>query len=85
MVIKLSEIPLVVIRGLVLSLLYFYITKANDTTINNVFIFVTFYTIFTFTAISVKMNPDVVTTAFLTKTIFTLIDERIKKHPENNK
>lgn len=80
MVIKASEVPLFIIRGLVLSLLYFYITKANDTTLNNIFIFVTFYTIFSITASSVKMNPDVVTTAFLTKTIFTLIDERIKKH-----
>lgn len=84
MVIKASEVPLFVIRGLVLSLLYFYITKANDTTLNNIFIFVTFYTIFSITAASVKMNPDVVTTAFLTKTIFTLIDERIKKHEPQN-
>lgn len=78
-----KEIPFILGRGLVLSLLYFYITKANDTTIKNISIFVSFYTIFTLTAMGVKMNPDIVTTAFLTKTIFTLIDERIKKNEQN--
>ena len=79
MELKSNEIPLILIRGLVLALLYFTLTKANDTTLNNILIFVTFYTIFIFTAKGVNMNADIVTTAFLTKTIFTLIDERIKK------
>jgi hypothetical protein len=77
--IELKILPTIFLKGFVLSLLYFYITKANDTTLYNISVFVIFYTIFSITALSTNINQDVVTTAFLTKTIFTLIDERMKK------
>lgn len=71
-------------KGLVLAILYFTITKANDTTVRNISLFVVFYTIFVSTAIMMNISTDVVTTAFFTKTIFTLVDERIKKKKEEN-
>jgi hypothetical protein len=71
-----------VLKGFILAMLYFTITKANDTTVRNVTLFVVFYTIFVSTAIIMNINTDVVTTAFFTKTIFTLVDERIKKKKE---
>lgn len=71
-------------KGFILAILYFTITKANDTTVRNVLLFVIFYTIFVSTAIMMNISTDIVTTAFFTKTIFTLVDERIKKKKEEN-
>lgn len=71
-----------IIKGLLLALLYFEITKANDTTFENVFSFATFYTIMIIGAYLVGMDLIIVTNAFVTKTIFTLIDERIKRSDE---
>ena len=75
----------ILLRGLVLSLIYFEITQANDTTLKNLFFFVSFYTIMFSGASLVDIDPTVVTTAFITKTVFTLVDERIKKHDKNEK
>lgn len=69
-----------IIKGIILSLLYFEITKANDTTIKNIFLFVSFYIILINGALVLGIDPNVVTTAFVTKTIFTVVDERIKKN-----
>lgn len=68
-----------IIKGLILSILYFEITKTNDTTPKNIFLFVSFYIVMSNSASVIGIDPNVVTTAFVTKTIFTLIDERIKK------
>lgn len=70
------------IKGIILSLLYFEITKSNDTTPKNVFLFTFFYIIMINGASIVNIDPNVVTTAFITKTVFTLIDERIKRKPD---
>lgn len=83
--IKPSRLLFESVKGFLLAILYFAITKANDTTVRNVSLFVVFYIIFVSAAILTKINTDVVTTAFLTKTIFTLIDERIKKNKDEFK
>uniref|UniRef100_A0A6C0DZA7 Uncharacterized protein n=1 Tax=viral metagenome TaxID=1070528 RepID=A0A6C0DZA7_9ZZZZ len=72
------------LKGIVLSFLYFEITKANDTSFYNVFIFTTFYIILVNCAILVGIDPNIVTNAFLTKAIFTLVDERIKKESDKD-
>jgi hypothetical protein len=67
------------IKGVILSLLYFEITKANDTTIHNVALFASFYLSMIYGATITGIDPNVITSAFLTKTVFTLVDERIKR------
>lgn len=71
-----------ILKGVILSLLYFEITKSNDTNPKNVFLFTLFYITMINGAYIVDIDPNVVTTAFITKTVFTLIDERIKKKQE---
>jgi hypothetical protein len=67
------------IKGFILSFIYFEITKANDTNIENIFLFTSFYVSMIYGAVITDINPTVITSAFLTKTVFTLIDERIKR------
>ena len=78
-------IPSFIILSHLISLLYLEITKSNDTTAKNVFLFTSFYVIILHGAYVVGIDPNVVTTAFITKTIFTLIDERIKRKPDEKK
>lgn len=72
------------IKGVILSLLYFEITKANDTTIHNVALFTSFYVSMVYGATITGIDPNVITSAFLTKTVFTLVDERIKRKTGND-
>lgn len=72
------------IKGVILSLLYFEITKANDTTIHNVALFTSFYVSMVYGATITGIDPNVITSAFLTKTVFTLVDERIKRKTDND-
>jgi hypothetical protein len=67
------------LRGMILGVLYLEITKANDTSLYNIFLFSLFYTVMFACAQASGIDPNVVTTAFITKTVFTLVDERIKK------
>jgi hypothetical protein len=69
-------------KGIIIALLYFETTKANDTTLLNTIIFTSFYMIMMTGAELLGMDSNVVTNAFITKTIFTLVDERIKKPEE---
>jgi hypothetical protein len=73
------------IKGIVLSLLYLQITKANDTTMENITLFVSFYLAMIYGATITGIDENVITSAFLTKTVFSLVDERIKKKPDNDK
>ena len=68
-----------IIKGVILAFIYFEITKTNDTNLYNIVTFTIFYIIMMNGSYLLKMDPNVVTNAFLTKAIFTLIDERIKK------
>ena len=75
-----SNIVLVLmLKGIILGILYLEITKANDTTPYNVLLFAVFYCAMFAGAQVAGIDPNVVTTAFVTKTVFTLVDERVKK------
>lgn len=76
---KVKQLPLEALKGTMLSFLYFTITQANDTTLRNLTLYVIFYLICIVSAILVDISTTVVTTAFFTKTIFTLVDERVKR------
>lgn len=67
------------LRGLLLAVLYFEITRANDTSVPNIMLFTSLYIIMVIGANLANIDTNVVTTAFFTKTIFTLVDERIRK------
>ena len=68
-----------VFKGLLIAILYFEITKTNDTTFENIIRFVAFYLSMILCPTLAKIDTNVITGAFLTKTVFTLIDERIKR------
>lgn len=71
------------VKGIVLSLLYLEITRTNDTTFHNISLFVSFYLAMVYGANLTGIDENVITSAFLTKTVFSLVDERIK-HPRDN-
>lgn len=73
------------LKGTLIAVLYFEITKTNDTTFENILLFVGFYLSMILGAVLTKMETNVITGAFLTKTVFTLIDERIKRYEEDKK
>jgi len=69
-------------KGILIAILYLEITRANDTTFENIILFVAFYLSMILGAILAKIDTNVITGAFLTKTVFTLIDERIKREDD---
>lgn len=73
-----TNILSIVLTGFVLGLLYFETTKVNDTTFENLIMFTSFYTIANITSKILNIDDKVITNAFITKTIFTLIDERVR-------
>jgi hypothetical protein len=73
------------IKGIVLALVYFEITNANDTTFQNVILFTSLYLTMIYGAQIVNIDKNVVTSAFITKAVFTLVDERIKKKKDTFK
>lgn len=68
----------IIIRGIILAILFLQITKTNDTSITNIVLFTVFYTIMVYGAILTNIDPNVITSAFLTKTVFSLIEDRIR-------
>lgn len=73
------------IKGVILALVYFEITNANDTTFKNVILFTSLYLTMVYGAHIVNIDKNVVTSAFITKAVFTLVDERIKRKKEELK
>ena len=73
-----------IIKGIVIAFLYFETTKENDTNIKNMSLFTFFYMVMIYGAIITGIEPNVITGAFLTKTIFTLIDNRVKDQSEKS-
>ena len=59
--------------------------KTNDTTIENIALFVSFYLAMVYGATITGIDANVITSAFLTKTVFSLVDERIKRPNDNKK
>ena len=73
------------LKGIVIAFLYFETTKANDTTFKNISLFTLFYILMIYGAVITGIDANVITSAFLTKTVFTLVDERIRQNQEKNK
>ena len=67
------------VKGLFLGILYLQTTQANDTTFENIASFAFFYILMVLGGLLTGIDRSAVTNAFLTKTIFTLVDERIKR------
>lgn len=65
-------------KGIIIGFLYFQLTIANDTTMQNIVSFAAFYVIMVLGATFAGMDPIIITNAFMTKTVFTLIDDRIR-------
>lgn len=74
-----KQVVMILMRGVFLGLTYFTVTKAHDTNFENIMKFTLFYCILSLSAYLVEIEMRVVTGAFVTKAIFTLIDERINK------
>jgi hypothetical protein len=75
----LQDITVEILKGFLLALVYFEITNANDTNLYNIVLFVGLYVIMTTSARIANIEPQLVTNAFITKAVFTLVDERIKQ------
>ncbi len=75
----LKDLFIHIIKALLIALLYFEITNANDTTLENISLFIILYIMMIYTTILLDIDSNIITTAFLTKAVFTLIDERIKR------
>ena len=74
-----------ILKGIFLSILFYYSTLTDEINIINVFKFTIFYIAMIFGALYTGIQTNVITSAFLTKTVFTLIDERIKKPKTHEK
>lgn len=79
-----SKILTDVAKGFFIAVLYLELTKANDTNVQNILFFAFFYVMMVNGAHFVGVDPMTVTNAFITKTVFTLIDERIKRNDDGN-
>ena len=77
--IKFSKLLTDGVKGIFIAILYLQLTQANDTNLQNILVFSAFYVIMVNGAVLADVDPIIVTNAFITKTVFTLIDERIKK------
>lgn len=65
-------------QGIIMAILYLETTKANDSTFEIVFLYGFFYMVMRSGARLTGMDPMIITNAFMTKTVFTLIDDRMK-------
>ena len=75
------------IKGFIIGILYLFITRENDTSLKNIMIFIIFYISVSNGARVAGIDPNVVATAFVTKSVFTIVDQRIKvyKNKEHDK
>lgn len=74
-----NPIFLELVRGIVIGAIYFEVTGTNDTTLYNIGMYAVFFVVLIRGAKLVGIDSNVVANAFLTKTVFTLVDERIKR------
>ena len=79
-----NDIKFILARGIFLSLVYLVLTKANDTNLYNISIFTLAYVVMYFTASIIGIDPIIVTNAFITKTVFTAVDERVRRDENQN-
>jgi hypothetical protein len=72
------------LKGILIGVLYFETTRVSDTNAKNILAFAGFYILLIFTAHFIHMDTNIITNAFVTKTIFTLVDERLRDDGEPN-
>lgn len=71
-----------IIKGLVIGILYTFITRENDTSIKNIVMFIILFITLSNGARLAGIDQNVVLTAFITKSVFTVVDQRVKKYTE---
>lgn len=68
-----------IVTGIFLAMLYLALTEADDTNFKNVLMYTSAYvTLFNGAKIT-TIDPNFVTNAFITKTVFTIVDQRVNK------
>lgn len=72
-----------ILKGLFISVIYLGITKVNDTNIQNISLFALFYVILSYSARILDVDNSIILNAFVTKTVFTLIEQRINKKKDD--
>ena len=71
--------------GVFLSLLYLEMTLANDTTFRNIINYTLYFVVLVNSARLLNVNSEIIVNSFITKTIFTVIDERMKRYASEKK
>lgn len=65
------------LRGIFMSLLYFFVTKDPiDSTLTNVITYAAYYVMISLSARALGLGENAAAAAFLSKTIFTAVEER---------
>ena len=72
-------------RGVLMSMMYLNFTLADDFNLINVVKYTLFYVATVIGAEFAGIDSIIVTNAFMTKTIFTLVEDRVKKTDTENK
>jgi hypothetical protein len=72
------------LKGLFIGTLYLQITGADETTLENIARFAFFFIVMVNGARFIGIDQTVVANAFISKTIFTLVEDRIKKKDVDN-
>lgn len=67
------------IKGVFIAFMYYQITTENDTNFNNIVSFAGFYVIVLHSAILAGIDPIIITNAYMTKMVFTIVDQRLSK------
>jgi hypothetical protein len=65
-------------RGIFLALLYVFITKEDDTDLRHIIKYALLFFLLNILFILAGINREILVSAFISKSIFILIDERIK-------
>lgn len=73
------------IKGVIIGFIYFEITEANDTTFYNMLVFTAYYFVMVNISYLAGIESTIITNAFITKAIFTLVDERIRRRTKEHK
>lgn len=65
-------------RGIFLAVLYVFITKEDDTDLRHIIKYTLLFFLLNVLFILAGINKEILVSAFISKSIFLLIDERIK-------
>jgi hypothetical protein len=67
-------------RGIFLALLYVFITKEDDTDLRHIIKYTLLFFLLNILFILAGINKEILVSAFISKSIFILIDDRIKSN-----